>query len=35
MEYIKYCILVNVHYTMLRNDKRIASGGHLSCNGKE
>ena len=35
MEYVKYCIPVNLRYTMLHNDKHIANGGHLSQNDKQ
>ena len=35
MEYVKYCIPVNLCYTMLHNHKHIANGGYLWCNGQQ
>ena len=31
IEYVKYCIPVNLHYIMINT----ANGGHLSLNGKQ
>ena len=35
MEYLTYCITVNLHYIMITMDKSIANGDHLLHNGKQ